>query len=161
MKHIIKLTLLCIYLMPTISFAGELIEYDKTNDVLTLRLNDVYLDDALQQLAEQIRFKLVLDGEDIHRKVTLSIKGNSKKVIQQLVQPNSVILSQSAVAPYQVTNVILLPVGEHSIETRIRQDMPMPVITDNAEDNARRMADYERRVQRWTDGKGRRNNYHE
>jgi len=124
------------------------IEYNAKNDLLTIQVSDVYLDDVLNQLAEKVNFKVSLDGEDLHRKVTFTISSDSKKAIQQLVQPNNVILSQADTEPHKVTGVFLLPIGEQSREARIRANMEKPILTDNAEDNTRRMAEYERRIER-------------
>lgn len=132
------------------------IQYDTNTDLITLDVKDVYLDDLLQQLAKQVKFKLVLDGEDIHRLVTISIRGDSKKVIQKIVKPNSVILSQASTSPYHVTNVILLPIGEKSRIENLQEKMPPPRPSGDIEKDLERQKHYERRIQRKLEGHGRR-----
>jgi hypothetical protein len=131
------------------------ISYDKKEDVLNLNLEDVFLDDVLKQLSKEIGFTLKLEGDDIHRKVTLSMTDDSAKVVTQLIKPNNVILSQSDTKPHKLTNVILLPVGEQSREMRIREKMPAPRPSGNADKDRKRQKHHERRIQRKMMGLGR------
>lgn len=160
----IKPTTYCSYLLASLAFclpvlanaAGTLnVKYNPDTDILNLKVSDVYLDDVISQLADKLGFKVVLDGNDIHRLVSIDMEARTPAVLDKLIQPNSLIISQAGAPPNRVTNVILLPEGEESRAARIRANMRPPTLTDNAEDNAYRIADYERRVERRIQGLGR------
>ena len=155
-RSIISLTFATLLTYPTIQLAESRvhIDYDPKTDMLNLIANDAHLDDILKKLATEIPFKLVLDGEDTHRKVNISLNKKTAEVVKQLVKPDSVILSQSNDAPFKVTNVILLPIGEQSKEEIIRENLRPPPQSDNDEENTQRQALHERRVQRRAQGLG-------
>ncbi len=142
--------------MPSLAIAAgsTLIDYAASTDTLQVNVSGAYLDDVLKQLSTKLSFKLVLNGVNAHRLVNFKMTGKTPVVLNKLIQPDSLILSQDDKPPKHVTNVILLPEGEQSREARIRANMDPPYLTDNAEDNARRTADYERRIKHRIQGMG-------
>ena len=155
-KHIIRSLLaigLCCPLLATAAGNTE-IDYTPGSDTLSLNTSGAYLDDVLKQLSTKLGFKLVLNDVNIHRLVNFKMTGKTPVVLSRLIQPDSLILSQDDKPPKRITNVILLPEGEQSREARIRANMDPPYLTDNAEDNARRTADYERRIKHRIQGMG-------
>jgi len=151
-KTLITSFILCIF-FSTIAKAEQIeINFDEKNNNLTLKVIDASLDQVLLKLASQLNFKLSLEGDEVKRMVSLNMTGPSKKVIEHLVKPNSVIISQSKNEPYKVTNVFLLPVGEQSREAYLRETMHKPPHSDNEEENAKRLQQHERRIQRRLDG---------
>lgn len=132
------------------------VDYNADTDIVDLIASGVSLDTALNRLAEKLDFELVLKGDEVQRKVHLKMQGRTRAVLSKLIKPNNVIIIQNGLTPNRVTRVILLPVGEQSREQKIRASMDPPLLTDNEEDNAYRIADYERRVQRKLMGLGRR-----
>ncbi|MFT7555201.1 MAG: hypothetical protein ACI9LO_001522 [Planctomycetota bacterium] len=131
------------------------IKYDDQTDSLDLKVKDAYLDDVLSRLSERVGFTFNYDG-DYQRIINLNLEGTSKSVILALVKSGSIVLFQSDAAPHKVTRVILLPVGEHSTEMRIREKMPAPRPSGDAEKDRERQERHETRVQRKIMGLGRR-----
>ncbi|MFK5947807.1 MAG: hypothetical protein QM500_03420 [Methylococcales bacterium] len=151
--------LLCIN-VPAIFAESQIeieIDYNQQTNELNLNISDAYLDEVLTQLAEKLGFSLLLDGNDLHRLINFEMKGRTLSVLNKLVQPNSVIISQSDVPPNRVTNMILLPIGEQSREAKIREEMRPPPLSGDPVDNAERMKLHERRIQRRIQGLGRYN----
>ena len=140
--------LLCLIAPNVFAEAHIKVDYNAETDVVDLSTSGISLEDVLFQLAEKLDFKVLLKTDDVQRKVHLKMQGRTLAVLNKLIKPNNVIIIQSGLSPNRVTRVILLPVGEQSREQRIRANMDPPLLTDNAEDNAYRIADYERRVQR-------------
>lgn len=132
------------------------INYDTDTDIVDLSANGMSLENTLKQLAKKLDFKVELKTDDVDRKVNLNMRGRTITVLNKLIKPNNVVIFQNGLSPNRVTRVTLLPVGEESLEQKIRASMDPPLLTDNAEDNADRIADYERRVQRKLMGLGRR-----
>lgn len=159
LKHIIYIFSLLVSLVfspASIASNENQVEYDTNKDILIVQVTDMYLDNLLQQLSEQVQFKLSLEGDNIHRKVSFSMTGTSLKVIEQLVKPNSVILSQADTKPHKVNNVILLPIGEQSKEAHLRETMRKPPVSTDDAVNTERQKQHERRIQRRLEDKGRR-----
>lgn len=130
------------------------IHYTANTDTLTIKITEAYLDDVLEQLATQLNFKLALNDVDARRLVSFEMTGKTPIVLNKLIQPDSVILSQDNKPPERITNVILLPEGEESREARIRASIPAPPYSDDPAINAENEAIQERRVQRRLQGLG-------
>lgn len=157
-KTIIFLTFILGILLSSNANSEDQINISYNEQLNTLKINviDAPLDKVLQVLSSKLNFKLTLDGDESSRKVTLTMTGSSKKVIEQLVKPHSVIISQAETKPYKVTNVFLLPVGEQSRIDRLHEKMPPPRPTGDVERDLERQKHYERRIQRKLEGHGRR-----
>jgi len=121
------------------------INYDESADLLDLDIKDAYLDDVLRELSNKVGFSLDHEG-DIHRSVQLTITGPSKTVIQTLVKPNSVILSQAETPPHKVTKVILLPTGTEESEYLSKKPLSPKADPKTGEINENHMEHYQRKL---------------
>ncbi len=158
-QHIVRPLTAILLCWPMLATAADntVIEYSPSTDTLTLKANDVYLDDALDKISNKLGFKVYRQDTNLHRKVTAEIKGSAATVLIKLLKPDSVALTISDHPAGKITSLTVLPVGEKSDQLPTTQPSLSPHLTGDPAEDARKIRLQERRMMRRSQGSGRKN----